>query len=455
MAVTGTMLPFQLPKGARKQLPWLILSVSFGLMLAGNVHIGTVKNGPFTGIPTGDVVFLEGVCKKDGSKVAEGKYVFPLNMEAAKNLAGTRVSAQGTITAYVSAERPVYWGERVTLYGNFNKNSDENGGEDRLIFWADLAEDGRGGFAHRLHALRVSILSGVLNKIRSSGAESAPLFEALFLGIKDDLGTLESELFKTAGCTHILALSGMHLGILSGLLFLVLKPLAGKKWSFFAVSLFIGIYLWLTGFRSSLLRAGIMFFIFGTGTIFGKKVDIRSVFFITFLLLAGLTPEAVYSLSFQLSFLALGGILLLTPSIHSLLKGRAPDLVLLPISASVGAQTATAPLIAAIFGTLYPIGIVSSLIITPLITLFMTGGLAALVIPFSSVTGILYLGLDYVYNFILILLRLASRVPGLSINGEGIRYALWFCAALTIIVPLGRSLRYRKQHKAMLVHGPR
>ena len=94
-------------------------------------------------------------------------------------------------------------------------------------------------------------------------------------------------------------------------------------------------------------------------------------------------PFQAFSLSFQLSFLALAGILVLGPLVRRPLEGRIPRLILAPLAMSIGAQIATLPLVAAAFGSYYPSGLVASLILVPLTTAFLWAGLAWL--PLYSV----------------------------------------------------------------------
>ncbi len=421
--------------------PFLLLALSAGLIAGGVIQYTLARQTPFIGIPAAWVVRIEGVCEKDSTKVSSEKQVVPLAMERVTGRNGISAGASGTVTAFVSAETPFFRGERVVLRGGFTED---------LVFHGALESGGENRYSHPLLQFRKRALEGIEKKIHNAGAASGPLFAALFLGVKDDLGTLEAELFKKGGCTHILALSGMHLGIISGLLFLVFRPVAGKRRTFFVVAVIVALYIGLTGFRSALVRAGLMFFLFGIVRISGRKGDIRSVFLLSFLILALLTPKALHTLSFQLSFLALGGILFLSPAIHSLWKSAVPDVISLPVSASVAAQTATAPVVAAAFGTIYPAGIISSMVITPLITLFMSGGIIALVIPFPRLAGVVFSGLDYLYRGILRLLDIASAVPALTVTSAAAAKLLWAGTALCLVIPAARAFRYRKQYRSML-----
>ncbi len=423
---------------------FMLLAVSVGMIIGATVLYTNTAGSPFTGIPREEVVEMKGVCTKDSSVLSKDRSVLSLAMQSVSDRRKTTTSASGIVTAFLDSERPIYRGEEIILTGRFGTEA---------FFWGTRIEPETRRFTHPLDNVRYRMLSRVQRKLRSYDAASAPLFEALFLGVKDDLGTIEADLFKKAGCTHILALSGMHLGILSGLLFLVFKPLTGKKGTFCIVTVIVIIYIALTGFRSSLVRAGMMFFLYGLGTLLRNKADIRSVFFASFMMLTVITPRAVYTLSFQLSFLALGGILFIAPAVHRFWKSYVPDIISLPVSASLGAQTATAPVIASVFGTIYPVGILSSLVLTPIISLFMVCGMIAVLVPFPSVGNLFFVVIDRIYAGILWILRGASAIPAIHVGSGGVQNILWFGTALCIFIPAAAAFRYRKQYTLMMHNG--
>ncbi|MDR0708619.1 MAG: ComEC/Rec2 family competence protein, partial [Spirochaetaceae bacterium] len=136
-----------------------------------------------------------------------------------------------------------------------------------------------------------------------------------------------------------------------------------------------------------------------------------------FLLQLLIWPSSGDSLSFILSYLALAGILFIGEAVHNLLRGTAPELLSQPLSASLGAFIATAPVTAAFFGIIQTAGILAGLVIVPLTTLFMIGSMAEPVlslVPFLGKAADTALSLLY-----LVLERLvgtAARIPPLRIS---------------------------------------
>jgi competence protein ComEC len=141
-----------------------------------------------------------------------------------------------------------------------------------------------------------------------------------------------------------------------------------------------------------------------------------SLLSLTFLIQIGLRPESGDSLSFILSYLALWGILVPGEGLYGLFRGRVPDLLFRPLSASLGAFAATAAVSAAFFGVLRPVGILAGILIVPLTTVFMIGSMIWLVlnclIPLLSVP--LGLVLSFLYGILFRLVEAAGRVPGIG-----------------------------------------
>jgi competence protein ComEC len=236
---------------------------------------------------------------------------------------------------------------------------------------------------------------------------------ALLLGIKDNLDTDLASSYKSAGCSHVLALSGMHLAIVSGLLAFFLKKPLGLRAAAITGGVFIVAYVFLIGLQPSLVRSAIMYLL-GALAVLGSLPKRPSLLLaLAFLIQLALWPSSGNSLSFILSYLALGGILVLGGAFHFLLQGKVPEMILQPFSASVGAFIATAPVMAAFFGIVQLVGILAGLIVVPLTTLFMIAAMAApilssLVPPLGRAADFL---LSWLYQILEKITAAASLVP--------------------------------------------
>ncbi|MDY7029521.1 MAG: ComEC/Rec2 family competence protein, partial [Spirochaetota bacterium] len=159
-----------------------------------------------------------------------------------------------------------------------------------------------------------------------------------------------------------------------------LVPLLGRARAAFAALVFVGIYLFLVGPRPSLVRAVLMY---GTGVtgymIRRKRPAVLHLLVLSFFIQSTAFPGVIGTLGFQLSYLALGGILLFTEPVRKVLPWRVPPPLGPLIAANLCAVLCTAPLLVKTFGVLYPIGLFASLVLTPLIILWMWIGILYLI----------------------------------------------------------------------------
>ncbi len=157
----------------------------------------------------------------------------------------------------------------------------------------------------------ISIQDGVSNYILSSAdSQTAGLLVALITGEKSALpGQLRLD-FKRIGLSHILAVSGMHLAILTTALHKLLSLLSlDKKWRCSIAMLFVIGYMVLTGFPVSILRAGSMVLIANFLFLLAKTRDSLTNLMISVTAICVVSPYAVYDTSLLLSFFATLGVL--------------------------------------------------------------------------------------------------------------------------------------------------
>jgi len=241
------------------------------------------------------------------------------------------------------------------------------------------------------------------------------LASALLLGVRDDLDAGFSEAFRNSGCSYILALSGMHLAIISGVLaFLIRRPL-GIRWASLVGAIFIVFYVFVAGSQASLVRSAIMYLI-ATFAIWGLlKAKALSLLGMAFIIQLLFQSETGISVSFILSYLALAGMLTLGETFHSLFRGRLPEIINRAFSASLGAYIVTAPVVVFYFGTIKPIGILAGILVAPLCSVFMVIALAALITSFLPfpVWSVFDFVLTWFYRLLDSIVSLAGRVPGL------------------------------------------
>lgn len=208
--------------------------------------------------------------------------------------------------------------------------------------------------------------------------DSGGLLLALLSGSGEYTNSEVAENFKLAGLAHVLALSGMHLSIFAGIASFVGKNTGGKKigkiFSLIAVSLFV----WFAGLSPSLSRAYICSLLSLLLSCIFIKTRLITLLCASFLIQLCLFPQDWYSAAFLLSYGALVGLSIAQKYLYPQLRRIMPNSIASSLSASVGAQICTTPITISLFGTFTPIGVISSVIVSPIANYFMILGLGSI-----------------------------------------------------------------------------
>ena len=226
-------------------------------------------------------------------------------------------------------------------------------------------------------------------RLMFSWGSAGALILSLLSGSRDYLSSSIRDAFRNAGLSHILALSGMHLSFFSGIAGSTSKKIVGKKYTLIPQVVGVLLFVWFAGLSPSLFRAllcSITMLI--ASTIAYRKINILAVLSAAFLVHSVLFPQDIFNAAFMLSYGALAGILTVSEVIKTPFSMIFTPTISSSLSSSIGAQVATSPISISLFGELTPIGIISSTIVSPLITFFLTVSLIAIVlslcIPFLS-----------------------------------------------------------------------
>lgn len=202
---------------------------------------------------------------------------------------------------------------------------------------------------------------------------AASLSSALLLGRKKDLPPTVIRDFARVGASHILAVSGMHLSVLTGAVALLLLAFSVSRRKLAVIlSVFVIFYMALVGFTASVCRSGIMVIFLNLSHLVRRRRDSVTTLFAALFLICLVHPGAVFSIGLWLSFFATLSLILLA----SILKKckwfektrirKCIFAVLFSVLSSVGAILMTMPICAAFFGEISLFGVVSSLILSPL-----------------------------------------------------------------------------------------
>ncbi|MDR2445475.1 MAG: ComEC/Rec2 family competence protein [Spirochaetaceae bacterium] len=397
----------------------------------------------FPGLETDNIVAVSGKLIDDPRNTASGRGMALLNLNASHGKRGLRVSARGKVMVFFpegSIPRLKEFGRGSEIYieGNFIK-TDASSHSKTPMFRARSVH-----VTHpppRFEQWRTGIRLALIDVFSPGdatgrGRDWGGLALALLLGIRDNLDGELSEQYRNAGCSYILALSGMHLAIVSSIIaFFLKKPLGLKKAALIGM-LFILLYVFLVGAQPSLTRAAIMYVLGAIAIICAFPVNPALLLGFSFIIQIFVQPDSGDTVSFILSYLALAGILSLGQGAAGLFRGYVPEFAGSSLSASLGAFLATMSVSIVFFGSLRPIGIAAGLVMVPLTTVFMIGAMAYLPLhllaPQLTPLPALLLGrgLELVYRILERIVSFAGRFPNILFSN------VIFSTIVLIVVPI-------------------
>jgi len=284
-------------------------------------------------------------------------------------------------------------GNKIRVFGKFSVfQPASNPGQ----FDAHEYYTGQGLFAE-ISALRITILDERISgfgqgmfmlkqRLRKSitmlyPEEKAGVLTAMILGDKDLLSEEVETLYRQAGISHILAISGLHISLLCIGLFHGLRKLTvPPKAATVAAICFLVCYLMLTGASTSSLRVGIMCLImFGAGW-FRRSYDLLSSLALAAICVTALRPEELTSAGFLLSFGAVLGVALAQEAEYVIIQardGKRPWWCVFLFGGMI--QCVTMPISLWFFYELSPYSILLNLVVIPLVSLILGGGIVSAV----------------------------------------------------------------------------
>ena len=164
--------------------------------------------------------------------------------------------------------------------------------------------------------------------------DNANLSFAIIFGDKSNLSDVYYESYKFSGLAHLLAVSGLHIGLLVVLLIFILSFLKiNKKSQFIIISVLLILYSFICSFSPSIVRASIMALVILYGSLIGERVDNLSSLNFAALIILIIWPESLFSAGFLLSYTSVLGIFLLyKPIYNGLTKIKLPAFVALSFS---------------------------------------------------------------------------------------------------------------------------
>lgn len=233
----------------------------------------------------------------------------------------------------------------------------------------------------------------------------ASLAQGIVLGIRGNIPPPVKEAFAHSGTAHLLAISGLHLSIVAGILLSLGIWLFGRR-RYTYIWLAIGtiwLYALLTGMRPPVLRAAIMVSLFLTTDLLGRQRSGMTSLAFAAAVMIGITPPILWNASFQLTFLAMAGLILLAPpfqvlgrkAVKATLGEEGPavsisNFITDSFSITLAAIVAVWPIIAFYFGIVSFVTPLATFLALPalpgiIITGALTGGVGLIALPVAQV----------------------------------------------------------------------
>lgn len=303
----------------------------------------------------------------------------------------------------------------------------------------------------------IRIRSRVMNSMDKffGDQRSNQIAKALLLGQKKNLEKEVSEAYVTAGAMHILAVSGLHVGIIYGFFFLFVKPFrlpVTKRVIYLsAIILLIWCYALLTGMSPSVMRAATMFSLMALAQMKSRSPSIFNAIALSAMILLVYDPFLIYAVGFQLSYIALLGIIIIQPLLVRLWipKNKILEYTWQITTVGLAAQLATFPISAYYFHVFPSYFIISNLVAIPGAFLIMSFG-----VPFMVFAEIPVLGhwLSWVTDKLIFSVNTLifwiqdlpySRISEISLSPFSI-FTYWtvLCLAILLLVNSGKRLAY-------------
>ena len=232
----------------------------------------------------------------------------------------------------------------------------------------------------------------------------ASLAQGIILGIRGNIPSSVKADFSHTGTAHLLAISGLHLAIVAGMILSIGIWLLGKKhYRYIWLTLgIIWLYALLTGMHPPVIRGAIMASLFLTAELLGRQRTAITALAFAAAIMVGINPHILWTASFQMSFTAMAGLIFIFPLIQSLGRkavnatlggdgaaASVANLITDSFSVTLGAILAVWPLVAYYFGIISFVGLPATFLVLLalpgiIITGVLAGGLGLIVLPVAQ-----------------------------------------------------------------------
>jgi len=282
---------------------------------------------------------------------------------------------------------------------------------------------------------------------------------AITLGEKDEIDSSLRQSFAAAGAAHVLAVSGLHTGIIYAVVVAILtffgkrRPLYEQRWHRALLSativLIMWVYAFVTGLSPSVMRAVLMLTIVQVGWVLRRQAISFNTLAAAACICLWVDPLSLFSVSFQLSFAAVTGILLFVPYLNSLwpAKSKIVRYIRDIITVSIAAMAGTLPVTLYYYGQVARYFLLANLVVLPVAFVLVVGGILTLVLAHSVVGTWLATALQLLSTWLCRYVEWIEHLPGATLQ---LSVTPWMVLCLVLCIA-GFSLYLRNRYLALLV----
>jgi competence protein ComEC len=318
--------------------------------------------------------FIEAVINRDGAISCKGKIMLYFAKDSISNPLhyGDKILIRKNLRQIKNPGNPgafnyqQYAAFQQTFHSVFLKEND----------WVLLNEKSANLFWKIIYRAKEKILS-VLQQYVSSGKDELGIAEALLIGYTNDLDKDIVQAYSNTGVVHIIAISGMHLGLIYVLLLWISGKIPGIKRSKGLQLLLTLTCLWmfslLSGGGASVLRSAVMFTIIAIGKTFFTQSSIYNSLAASAFIMLCYNPYYLWDVGFQLSYLAVAGIVIFQNPVYHIIfiKNKRLDAVWKMVAITTAAQVLTFPVCVYYFHQFPVLFLITNLIAIPLSTILL------------------------------------------------------------------------------------
>lgn len=287
-------------------------------------------------------------------------------------------------------------------------------------------------------------------------SENAQLITSIILGKSKYLDEDDLTKYRDLGLAHILAVSGLHIGIITGfIIFLFSRIGINRRLNVILSLTIIWAYVYLIGFPASAVRASLMFSILFFSQLIHEPYDSINTIMFSMLLSLFMNPFWLFNVGFQLSYMATISILIFTPKIINLFYPLKSNIIL-TISSIIGVNIGLLPLQAYYFNSVPLLGLISNIITVPLLSIALIIGIIMIILnyTFMFLNSVLGYILDLILSIQYLIVNMLYKIPinSISIYSPGILEIGLFYIILGIVFYYIRINEFKPILKRMVLY---